>query len=555
MPQESPIRHANERRAPPWLAASLSLALLGAATTAGGFGNAFVQDELPLILKNRTIHALSAPASFFTQPYWHDPFPPALYRPLATTAHAVQWKLGGGSPRPFRWVSAALLIGAGLTLYGLGCLLLPPWGAWIAAALFVVHPLHVEATALAINQGELVVGLMLCLATALYVRARNSRGFSPGTIAALALCYLVAMLFKENGLVMPGLFLAAELTVIADTRPWRTRIKELRPLYLLLALVLALVVAVRTLVLGGDSVGTPPAEALTGTGPVGRALTMLAVVPEWFRLLFWPAHLQADYGPREIAAATGWRVNQWIGAGVLLAWGTAALWSRRRAPAFAFALLWIGVAVLPVSNVLVPTGIALAERTLFLASAGATLALGTLASLPWPSRRLAMPMRWVAGTGVAILLALGLIRSTSRAQIWRTQESLLEHTVVDAPRSYGAHLALGRFLDDSGKTSLAEPHFREAAALNPGLPDRERRLGDQFRLNGLCRPAVRHYRLPLAARPEDVVVRASSVACLLHLGRFEEARVTAEPGLNDPRSRAYFERAIRTADSALATQH
>jgi hypothetical protein len=156
---------------------------------------------------------------------------------------------------------------------------------------------------------------------------------------------------------------------------------------------------------------------------------------------------------------------------------------------------------------------------------------------------------------VAILLALGLIRSTSRAQIWRTQESLLEQTVIDAPRSYGAHLVLARFLDDSGKTSRAEPHFREAATLNPALLDRERRLGDQFRLNGLCRPAVRHYRLPLIARPEDVVVRASSVACLLHLGRYREARTTAEPGLSDPKSRAYFERAIRMADSVLATQH
>ena len=139
--------------------------------------------------------------------------------------------------------------------------------------------------------------------------------------------------------------------------------------------------------------------------------------------------------------------------------------------------------------------------------------------------------------------------------MWRTQESLLEQTVVDAPRSYGAHLALARFLDDSGKTILAGPHFREAAALNPAVLDRERRLGDQFRLNGLCRPAVRHYRFPLVARPEDAVVRASSVACLLHLGKYQEARVTAEPGLNDPRSRAYFERAIRTADSVLATQH
>jgi hypothetical protein len=151
MPPGKPIRVTQERRAATRLVASLSLAVLGVATTAGGFGNTFVQDELPLVLRNRTIHTLATPTSFFTQPYWHDPFPPALYRPLATTAHALEWKLGGGSPRPFRLVSAALIIGAGIAVYGLASLLLPHWGAWTAAALFVVHPLHVEATALAIN--------------------------------------------------------------------------------------------------------------------------------------------------------------------------------------------------------------------------------------------------------------------------------------------------------------------------------------------------------------------------------------------------------------------
>jgi tetratricopeptide (TPR) repeat protein len=197
----------------------------------------------------------------------------------------------------------------------------------------------------------------------------------------------------------------------------------------------------------------------------------------------------------------------------------------------------------------------LAERTLFLASAGATLALGALLSLAWQAKDVAVPMRRAAGSAVAVLLALGVMRSSSRVRVWSTQEVLLEQTVVNAPRSYGAHLALARFLDDSGKASIAEPHFRRAAALNPALPDREQRLGDQFRLNGLCRPALRHYRLPLAAHPKNVVVRASSVACLLHLGRYREARAIAEWGLRDSGSRSYFERAIRTADSALALHH
>jgi hypothetical protein len=282
---------------------------------------------------------------------------------------------------------------------------------------------------------------------------------------------------------------------------------------------------------------------------------MLGVAMHWARLLFWPAHLQADYGPREISAANGWQAAQWLGTLVIVVWAALLVWSRRRLPTLTFALLWIAIAIFPVSNIIVPTGVVLAERTLFLASAGASLAVGVVLAGLWQSARpVSAPVRWAAAAGAVILLVLGLMRSASLTQVWKTQASLLEHTVIDAPRSYGAHLALARFLDDSGKVVAAQPHFRAAAALNPLLADRERTLGDRFRLNGLCRPAVRHYRLTLVVRPEDTAARASTVACLLDLGRYAEVRGIAEPGLTDPTWKSYLEQAIREADSALAAK-
>ena len=68
------------------------------------------------------------------------------------------------------------------------------------------------------------------------------------------------------------------------------------------------------MVLGGDTKGSFTAEALGGLGVGGRALTMLTVVPEWFRLFLWPAHLRADYSPQEIVAATQWGMDQTFGA-------------------------------------------------------------------------------------------------------------------------------------------------------------------------------------------------------------------------------------------------
>ena len=508
-----------------------------------------------MIVGNQTVHRIDDPARFFVLPYWNLPFPPALYRPLATATQALQWVAGGGEPALFRWASAVLLIGAGLALYRLAGLLLPSWGAWSAAALFMVHPVHVEATAVAVNQGELAVGLLLCLASALYIRGRRQGDLKPRSAAAIVLCYLAASLFKETGLVLPGLLLAAELTIIPDPRPRSARVASLRSFYLLMALVAILVLAARTAVLSGDSIGVAPAEALAGSGPAGRALTMLGVVPHWARLLFWPAHLQADYGPNEIAAANGWHLPQWTGALIVAAWLLGLFLARRRIPLAAFGLLWIAVALFPVHNVLVPTGVVLAERTLFLASAGAVLVVAALLFLGRDGRKgFADRFRWVALPGLAALLVLGISRSRSRSLVWHDEERRLRQAVLDAPRSYTAHLALARFFQDSGNVSSMEAQFRQAAAIMPALVDRERTLADAFRLQGLCRPAVRHYRLPLVIRPGDPRIRASLVACLLDLGRYRDVVAVAGPGVTDSAMGGSLRRAVRTADSALAAR-
>jgi protein O-mannosyl-transferase len=498
--------------------APFSLSVLGLAVALFGIRNQFVQDDLPLIARNQVVQTLAAPGRFFTEPYWHDPFPPALYRPLATTMHALQWAIGGGSAIPFRAVSALMVVAAGLVFFYLACRLLPRPGAWAAAALFMVHPVHVEAIGPAVNQGELMVALLLGLAMIIYLRPRHENRLSTRDGLAIVLLYLAASGFKEHALVLPILLLAAELTVVRGGVPLRAKISALRPFYLTLMLVAVGIVAVRTVVVG-SAVGTPTAEALRDVGLGGRLLTMLAVVPHWARLLVWPAKLQADYGPSEIVAASGWGGAQTVGALILVSIAGLLAWSRTRMPVLAFAIVWVGIALAPVSNILVPTGLVLAERTLFLASMGACLAAGALIGTGWKHAGI----RRVSVAVVAVLLVLGFVRSVSRTRAWRSQGTLLRHTVVDAPRSYTAHLAMTRFLEDSGSAAEAASHYRQAVGLMPRVQDLERFRAEQYRLAGYCGPALRHYRRALSIAPDDSLLRQGFASCL----RGQEQRTPA----------------------------
>ncbi len=540
------------------LVASLGLIGLCLASSATSVKNHFSQDDMPVIERNPVIHSLTDPVSFFTQSYWPKPFPPALYRPLATTGFALQWAVGGGKAWVFRATSIVLYAVCGLLLYQLGLLMLPPFAAWLAAALFIVHPVHVEAVAVAVNQSEIVVGLLAAAVVAVYLRLRQQAQIRSADGLVLFALYLTATLFKESGLMLIGLIVAAEVTVVADPRPLRDRLKAIRPLLLFMLLGAASFFAIRTVALGGDPIGTFTAEALDGLSIGGRALTMLGVVPEWFRLLLWPAQLQGDYSPREIEAATAWGAPQTQGVLLLILAVVVAIACWKKRPVVTLGILWVAVGIFPVSNVLVPTGIVLAERTLFLPSLGMMLTIGGLAAIVM--ERLVdgtRAARILAGAAVVAILAMGTSRSASRQQVWQDQFTFWRQTTIDAPLSYRAHHALAQLLFQVGARGSAEREYKTAIALYPKTWGASFDLANKFRLNGLCQQAAVYYRRTLVLEPEHESARTSLIACLLYDARYADARSEAREGMSyatrPPRFKL-FRRMFEIADSA-ATAH
>ena len=536
-----------------WLAAA-GLVFLAVAASISGLFNQFAQDDFPIIWKNPAVHDLWHSYRFFAQPYWPKPFTPDLYRPLAVFSYAVQWAIGGGSPLLFRIVSYALYALCTLAVFRLARALLPFAAAFAVAALFAVHPVHVEAVAMAVNQGELWVALTSCLAVVLYLRARRAGGpLGLRTELGLAGLYLFACLFKENALMLPGLLLAAEALLLPAGEPLRARIGRIRRLFLVLLLVAVVFYGVRTLVLAGDLVGTFTAEALAYLTVGQRALTMLAVVPHWFRLLLWPAHLQSDYSPGEIVAQTTWGPDQTQGALLLLATVLAAVVAWRRQRVITFGLVWCAITLFPVHNVLVPTGIVLAERTLFLPSIGALLALGGLGALL--AEQVAARGRLALAAAVGALLILGTARSTTRHPVWSDQFGLWYDTANrDAVKSYRAHHALAELYYLSGSEGRAEREYRLAIAYSPPKVGQVYfDYANKLRLRGHCYPAAELYRKLLQIHPNNMAARASLVACLMNLGYYREARSVALLGVSYDWQLSSWRALRAAADSALRT--
>jgi hypothetical protein len=358
-------------------------------------------------------------------------------------------------------------------------------------------------------------------------------------------------MFKEHGLMLPGFLVAAELTVISDPRPWRERLAESRIAILLIVLAAVAFVGIRNVVLHGDTSGTFTAEALNGASIGGRALTMLSVVPLMARLFVWPAHLQADYSPQEIVAATHWGAAQTLGAAILLLLVIVAWRCWRKRPLITFGLMWIAIGLFPVSNVLVPTGIVLAERTLFLATVGVVLIGGDLLMLAgnWVYHRSRIG-RLAAASAIAVLLALGITRSALRQRDWHDLFSLWAQTVIDAPLSYRAHYAYAAVLFNLKIERTSEQEYKRALALYPAAWPARLQLADHYRLAGFCYPAITLYHEVLLASPNETDARGSLIACLINLGEYREASREARLGASYGVESEAFRRYEQIADSA-----
>lgn len=529
----------------PWIQCVALLALVLGATGGVVFHRVWLQDESPIIQNYSLVHGLSGLWRPFTIPYWPPPFSPSLYRPFSLAFFTLQWAAGDGSIWVFHLLNLVLYALSVTVVWRFARLLMPAAGAWISAALFAIHPVHVEAVALSVNQSEALVGILLVSATAAYVdwrRHGNAGATAPSTILAI---YLAGCLVKESALVLPGLLLAAELTIIDDPTPLRQRVAALRPWGLGLVGIAAVFMGIRTLVLRGIA-GTFMAEGLVGLTWPGRVLTMLGVVPRWAALVFWPAHLQEDYSPGEIIGTDHWGPDQVIGALILVVTIVLLVRSWRRNRVAAFGILWFFVAIFPVSNVVVPTGIILAERTLFLPTVGSMLALGALVapigawcagiSRPWLTR--------AAVGATALLIAVGLARSNVRMRIWRDPRSLWSQSMLDAPDSWRVNEAFAYMLGRIGEPDRFVHYMRQAIAENGRSARLNAYLANWFRHRNDCVSAGPLYDESVRLDPSNELVRASQLACLLATPDYSRARRVATVGrayLPDSRVLARFQ--------------
>jgi len=420
------------------LALLVALVLLAALPFAASLNGDFIEDDRPIIRDRVELRALAAVPALFAQTYWPRDSPGGLYRPLTMASYALDRAVWGAdaSGGPSRLgVHATNLI-----LNAVACLLVfallrersaSALAAWSGAALFAVHPLHVEAVSHMVGRADLLM-------TALFVGAFLLHGRGPGARLGAAALYLCACLSKEMAVVLPGVLFAQAWLERGAERAGTFALRqahELAPC----AVALAVFLALRGAALGAaasppvDFVWTAPPQYLAFQQPAPGevALTMIHAAGEILLLLVAPFWLSADYSGFPHATSPTFAVIA-SGAAIAAVVAAAAIAARRGWRDPAFWLVWLGLTWLPVSNLLFASGIVLAERTLYLPSVALS---GVVADALAPA--LARERRWLA-LPLAAIASFAAV-SAARAPLWRDARSLDEVTVTSG--RYSGHIA------------------------------------------------------------------------------------------------------------------
>jgi len=443
---------------------------------ANALANGFVLDDGPIVRTNPLVTSPGQAWRAFAMPYWPDRTGAGQYRPLGIASFAIDWVLSGGDARWFHAVNVVWHALATAAVWMLAAELLLPTPALIAALTFAVHPVHVEAVA---N----VVGRLECMAAVFVLGAllAHRRGHR-----SAPLWLALGVFSKESAIVFIGLAAAHDVLLSEN---WREALSARRWWYASYGVVVVAYVLILAAVFH-DRALAMEARVLVGATSLERMALVAKVIPHYARLLLAPAELSASYAPNVIMPDGGLSSGTMLGVAllVLAALAFVGCVRGRRWPVMAFAMLWVPIALSPVSNVFFASGILLAERTLYLASVGVCLGVGAIAE------RMLITRRSAALTAIAVVLLAFAARTWTRTPVWRDDRAWLLTLLADHPESYEAHRTAGGILKGAGHLDHAARELTIARELYPRDPLVYREAADV---------ALRQQRTQLAAALRD----------------------------------------------------
>ncbi len=445
------------------------------------------------------------------------------WHPLTWISHMADVSVFGSGPAGPHLVNAVLHALNTVLLFGVLLLFCPEarWrSAWVAA-LFALHPLHVESVAWVSERKDVLSAFFFLLtlgAYGFYAKRRETGQGRARAWYALALgLFALGLMSKPMLVTLPCVLLLLDhwplrrvrLSSWADFRAGAGPLLwEKIPFF-----ALSLVSCVVTFLVQQRGGSVRSLESFS----LGERLANAAVACGlYLRNTVRPANLAVFYPhpgswPAFVVLAC---------VGLLAALSFLALRTARIQPFVTTGWFWFLGMLMPVIGLVQVGNQALADRYTYLPL------IGVFIVLAWGATALAERGRWptpllAAAAALPVLACLVLTRGQLRH--WRESEALFRHALAATKNNYVVHNNLGALLFERGQVEEAMEHYRQSLAAYPGYADAHGNLGNALLAQGRVDEALSHYERAREIRPDDADAHVNLGNALVRKQRLPEA--------------------------------
>ena len=416
------------------------------------------------------------------------------WHPLTWISHMIDCQFFGTNAGRHLLVNALIHVANTLLVFWL--LLRTTHARWpsaLIAALFALHPLHVESVAWASERKDTLsafFGLLSLIAYARYAEAPSISRY-----AWVGITLALGLLAKPMLVTWPLVMLLLDYWPLRrlqrlDTRGQlsvlRNLVVEKLPLF---ALVAASVVITFLAQSHGGAVRT------FADAPLALRLSnALVSYAKYLLLTFWPNDLAVYY---PFAGIPAWQI---IGAAFLLIGTTVFCLSQRTVrPYLTVGWLWFLGTLVPVIGLVQVGGQIMADRYFYIPSIGLFIALVFGFTDIARSWRVASSLS--TGIAVGVLLTFASL-TNAQIQRWHDSFTLFEHTLAVTPPNLRIEYNLGVALAVSDRYDEAAAHFEKALQIDPNFYDGLVVMGVTRAHQGRLPEAIEYFQAAIRSQPD-----------------------------------------------------
>ena len=445
------------------------------------------------------------------------------WHPLTTISHMLDCNFYGVKPSGHHFTNVLLHTVAVLLLFiALWLLTDAFWRSAFVAAVFAVHPLHVESVAWIAERKDVLSAVFFMLVLLAY--GRYTAAPSPGRYSVVILLFTLGLMSKPMLVTLPLVLLLLDYWPLqrfpAAISPNSARKlvshREQKPFQLILEkvplLTLSVASAVATFIAQRKALGW--IEQLPVTPRVTNALVSYVI---YIWQMLWPVNLAVFY-PHPENRLPFWEVI--LALTILIAVSIAAVALRKQRAYFITGWLWYLVMLVPVIGIAQVGWQARADRYTYLPQIGlyiiVTWAVVDL-SASWRRQKAIL-----GGVAAIVIAALSWVAWT-QVTYWRDSETLWTHTLAVTPKNDVAENNLGIVLLGRGRVDEAISQLERAIALRPENGPAHNNLAKAFLQKGDVDKAMSHYYKLLEIEPENSEAHNIVGTVLVQHGRVKDA--------------------------------